>query len=251
MITALEDFGLTTREEKVFLALVQFGMNDVSVIAKKAGVPRTSCYHLLARLVERGFVIEVEESKVNKFVAQKPEILLQLAEKRAEQSSRHVAAMQRALPMLQALASPHRQQPRLRYFEGKVGIETAYEETLRSSETIRAYASVNDIQGLMPHYFPRYYQRRREKGIAIRAIFPDTAEARILQQRDAEEARTSLLVPADTFDFSPEINIFDAKVIVISPPEEFAVIIESPEIAEAQKRIFELAWLGAQSLSTR
>jgi hypothetical protein len=33
----------------------------------------------------------------------------------------------------------------------------------------------------------------------------------------------------------------------MSLAEEFGVIIESKEIAEAQKKIFELAWLGCSS----
>ena len=99
----------------------------------------------------------------------------------------------------------------------------------------------------LPKYFPGYYQRRAKKGVAIRAILPDTPESRERQSRDEKELRESRLVPAKAYDFSPEINIYDDKVAIISLAEKLGIIIESKEIAEAHKKIFELAWKGAEN----
>lgn len=45
--------------------------------------------------------------------------------------------------------------------------------------------------------------------------------------------RETALVPADKFKFSPEINIYDNKVMIASWREKLGIIIESHEIADA------------------
>ena len=100
----------------------------------------------------------------------------------------------------------------------------------------------------VPGYFPEYYKRRAKKNIAIRAIFPLTPEAQKLHLHDEAEKRETVFVPASTYNFSPEINIYDNKVMIASWREKLGIIIESQEIADAMKKTYDLAWIGAKSL---
>ena len=47
---------------------------------------------------------------------------------------------------------------------------------------------------------------------------------------------------------TPEINIYDNKVMIASWREKLGIIIESSEIADAMKKIYELAWAEAKRL---
>mgnify|MGYP001377386454 CR=1 FL=1 len=49
-----------------------------------------------------------------------------------------------------------------------------------------------------------------------------------------------------TINFTPDIEIYDNKVMIASWKEKLGIIIESQEISDAMKKIFELAWLGAK-----
>ena len=100
----------------------------------------------------------------------------------------------------------------------------------------------------LPGYFPEYYKRRTKKGIAIRAIIPDSETGRERKSFDSKEMRESALVPKHMFDFIPEINIYDNKVMIASWREKLGIIIESAEIADAMKKIYELAWAEAKRL---
>jgi hypothetical protein len=95
-------------------------------------------------------------------------------------------------------------------------------------------------------YFPEYYHRRAKNNIQIRAIFPDTPEAKKRIKHNKEEARESLLVPHDKYSFSPEVNIYDNKLVFVSWLEKFALIIESKELADTFKKTFELSWEEAK-----
>jgi hypothetical protein len=100
----------------------------------------------------------------------------------------------------------------------------------------------------MPHYFPKYYKRRTNKGIHIRAIIPSNPAGMERVNEDINEARESALVPENKVYFSPEINIYDNKIMIASWKEKLGIIIESKEIAEAMKTIYELAWKEAKRM---
>ena len=138
--------------------------------------------------------------------------------------------------------------PKVRFYEGTEGVEQVYEDTLTSHETIRAYANVNEMHAALPDYFPKYYKRRTNKGIHIRAIVPSNEAGKERAGKDKEEARESALVPEDKVYFSPEINIYDNKVMIASWKEKLGIIIESKEIADAMKTIYELAWAESKHL---
>jgi hypothetical protein len=124
-----------------------------------------------------------------------------------------------------------------------------FEDSLTAtSGKIIAFSSIEDQHSVIPNYFPEYYQRRKKNGIFMRAIFPKTPMGVERAGQDANEFRESVFVPADRFGFHPAINVYDNKLMIASWREKLGVIIESGEIADAMKKIFELAWIGAQSL---
>ena len=64
------------------------------------------------------------------------------------------------------------------------------------------------------------------------------------KQRDREELRESRLIPGE-FDFHVDILIYDDKVAITSLREKFGVLIESKDMAESQRRIFDIIWESA------
>ena len=136
--------------------------------------------------------------------------------------------------------------PKVRFYEGVNGLKDVYEDTLTSHEEILAYANVDQMHQTLTGYFPKYYERRTEKNISIRAIIPNSPVGRNRASEDKKEKRETELVPIEKYNFSPEINIYDNKVMIASWREKLGIIIESAEIADAMKKIYELAWLGAK-----
>jgi hypothetical protein len=87
-----------------------------------------------------------------------------------------------------------------------------------------------------------------KRRIRLRGIAPDDATGRRVRGEDRRYLREIRLVPAKKFDFRNEIKIYDNKVAIVSFPagatkdDMFGVIIESREVAETQRQIFEMAW---------
>jgi HTH-type transcriptional regulator, sugar sensing transcriptional regulator len=246
----LQKFGLSDKEAKTYVAALELDTATVTEIAKKSGINRSTTYVLLDSLKKKGLMSTAGEkdNDVMLFIAASPERLLQLAEESAKRYTELVGIAQNILPELRSMHKGGKKKPRVRYFEGVEGLISAYEDTLTSTETIRAYASIENMHKSIPNYFPDYYKRRAGKDIAIRSIHPDTKEARERSKYDKEEARDSALVPKEKYTFSPEINIYDNKISFMSLVEKFALIIESVELADAFKKIFELSWQEARRL---
>lgn len=244
----LERVGFSRNESAAYLALLEMGRGTIARIAERAGLHRTTGYHVLAALAHRGLASTSGKGVRQEYVAESPDRLTAYLKKEAEHLVAHLSAATTIIPELKSLHHVGTR-PRVRFYEGIEGLETVYEDTLTSHETIRAYAAVDDMHKAMPDYFPKYYERRAKEGIAIRAIIPATKVGKARAEQDKKELRETALVPAEKFTFTPEINIYDHKIMIASWREKLGIIIESEEIAEAMKQVFELSWSEAKRLS--
>lgn len=245
----LEKFGLSRKEAKIYLVLLELGPAPVNEIAKKSNINRSTAYVLLGSLSSHGLVSISEKSGIKIYNPAPPERIIQFLEESVKKYTELVGIAHSILPELKAMYVGVGPKPKVQFLEGLEGIKTAYEDTLTAQETIRAYASIENMHKALPGYFPEYYQRRAKKRIKIRAIFPDTPEARDRTKHNKAEAREAMLVPSDQYALSPEINIYDDKIVFMSLVEKFSLIIESQELADALKKAFELSWEEAKRLN--
>lgn len=243
----LQSFGFSEKETIVYIALLELGKGTVRQISSKAGINRTTAYDILGSLSSKGLVTISGKEPKSEYAVEAPGTITTYLKKVAEQTVEHIKKSEAIVPELELLHAKQNR-PKIRFYEGKEGLEHVYEDTLTSSEPIRAYATVDDMHKALPNYFPKYYRRRAEKNISIRAIVPETPSSRERKIHDEEEKREIAFVPADKFYFSPEINIYDDKVMIASWREKLGIIIESSEIADAMKKIYELAWAEAKRL---
>lgn len=244
---SLEHIGFSEKEVVVYLALLSLGKGTVTEISRKAGINRPTGYHVLASLSVKELVKVSGKEPKQEYVAESPDQIEKLLQNKIEEDQKFINEARKIIPELKSIHNVT-DRPKVLFYEGKEGLEKVYEDTLTSKGEILAYASVEDIQPTLPHYFPEYYKRRAKKGIKIRAIFPESKDARDRASLDKEEIRESLIIPSEKFGFHPEINIYNNKIMIASWREKLGIIIESSEIADAMKKIYELSWAEAKRL---
>ncbi|MBT6034624.1 MAG: hypothetical protein HOA84_03345 [Candidatus Jacksonbacteria bacterium] len=248
--STLQSIGLSDKETRVYIALLELGRGTVSQIARKSHINRTTTYDILASLIEMSIISISGKQPKQEYVAEQPEKIITHLEKKIQNNQAAIKKAHKLLPDLKGLQQKSTR-PQVRFYEGTEGLKQAYEDTLSSHETIKAYANVDEIHKTLPGYFPKYYQRRTEKKIKIQAIFSDNQKSRERKSFDKQESRETALIPEHEYPFSPEINIYDNKVMIASWKEKLGIIIESKEIAEAMKSIYKLAWAEAQRLDKK
>lgn len=237
----LQNLGFSDKESGVYIALLELGKGTVTEISRNAGINRTTGYDILSSLAGKGIVSVSGKEPKQEYVAESPASITAYLKKQADLLNENIKKSENLVSELDLIHSV-KNRPKIRFYEGIEGLKQVYEDTLTSTEAIRAYATVDDMHNALPNYFPEYYKRRAKKDIFIRAITPATKIGKERNVHDIEEKREMAFVPADKYYFSPEINIYDNKVMIASWREKLGIIIESEEIADAMKKIYELAW---------
>ncbi len=246
----LQKFGFSEKEAEVYIGLLELGKGTVTEISRKAGINRTTGYDILNSLSNKGVVSVSGKEPKQEYAAESPALITEYLKKRATEITEHIKKSEEMLPELTLLYTK-KNRPKIRFYEGTEGLKYVYEDTLTSSETIRGYAAVDEMHKALPNYFPEYYKRRAAKGIAIRAILPKTDISLERGAHDIEEKRDTAFIPFEKYKFAPEIDIYDNKVMIASWREKLGIIIESEEIADAMKKIYELAWAEAKRLNAQ
>ncbi|MEZ4103942.1 MAG: helix-turn-helix domain-containing protein [Candidatus Paceibacterota bacterium] len=112
--TLLQSLGLAKNEARIYETLVRKGNSSVSLISEKSGVHRRNVYDSLNRLMEKGLVIEIVDTKENIYQAVEPRKLQEiLAEK--------TLALETALPFLDKLYFNTPSEYRVQTYKGKEG----------------------------------------------------------------------------------------------------------------------------------
>ncbi len=239
IIHILQAVGLDAKQSQLYVTGLQLGTAPASDYAKSSGLNRITSYNLLEELVHRGYFTVVKKMRAKWYAPVAPEFVALEARKNAE-------ALERVLPELRSLQGAKYRKPRVRFFEGWDGVRHVYQDTLTAKGELLNFANSAVVRKFWPKYDEEYVEERVRRGIHLRGIAPDDAAGRRVHGEDRDRLREIRLVPASDFDFKNEIKIYDHKVAIISFAEDessmFGVIMESKEVAETQRQIFEMAW---------
>jgi sugar-specific transcriptional regulator TrmB len=235
LIDDLKNAGLDEAEAKMYLAALELGETNISRLAQKSGIKRTTTYLVVDSLREKGLISSIKKGKKMRLYAEDPRKIddIILEKKRA---------IDRIMPELLSFANLLDRKPKIRYFEGKDAYKEVFKDILKyPNSEIRAWFNEKFVEY---DFFPNYFiPKRKERKIWARAIFPDNQNTREVVKKDQEHLRQSKLVSSEKFKMDIEINIYGKNQVgIIAYDEEIAVIIESQKIYEAQKSIFEVMW---------
>lgn len=251
----LHHLGLNSKEIEVYLTALELGRQPASIFARRVKIPRNTTRFLLDKLVEKGFVKKTARANTQLYTPEEPKNLInQLERKRVDLNAKideKIGELTAVMAELETRYRPESTKPKVTFYEGEDGLVKVYEDTLKSSEDLRSFASFDAMHGVLPDYFKTYYSRRVKNKIKIRSIHPDTPLARQKTKDDKKEWRESRLVPANQYSFTPEIQFYDNKINITSFKEKLGIIIESQEIYQAMTAIFELAWKEAGRVDKR
>ncbi len=247
MLKELQDLGLSEKESKVYLAALEIGRATADQLAKHAKIVRPTTYVQLDSLMKKGLMSTYEEGKKTYFAPESPELLKRLLLRQKEELSSKESELALVLPaLLQQFASAG-ERPVVRFFLGKEGITSTREEVLKTKSkrmfTIFSYDQLRKIYSETE--LDDYSARRKSLHIHSRGIQVHKA---YFEKAGLDELTERRFLPPETFPFSTiEITVFDDKTSIRSLEGAlFGMIIESKQIAEGIKTIFNFLWERAE-----
>jgi len=255
----LKKIGLNEKESQVYLSLLELGAQPASIIGRKANINRSTTYLVLESLIKIGYVNEHVRADVKYFAAADPQIIVQNLEQQEHKIDANREEFIELLPEFYALTNPLSIKPRIRFYEGEEGVKRAMNDTLNASESLYAWSAFDSwfkAPQSLQKYIKEYAKLRAEKyKIPVKVIVRDTPEVRkylLKQYPTLEDDKDPLMeirwVPKGIPAFNNETNIYDDKVSIVSLArnELLGIIIESHEIAQLHKAIFQMSWNSAK-----
>lgn len=249
----LTEFGLNNKEAAVYTALLELEVAPVQEIAKTTGINRSTAYVVIESLIKKGLVSISDDKSVRQYVATSPDILLYTAENMATRQQNVLNKIEKILPELKALHKDTKKKPLVKVFEGREGLISAFEDTINCKEKlVRVTSSPGNLVDIIGDYLPQYIQKRYQRGVKMLGIHPDNEYNRSLNKYLSRKFDTPMMIPASRYKVPADMAIYDNKIGYMSPEHGgIAISIESKEIADVMKNIFDLAFKEARRLSKK
>lgn len=238
----LEILGLSDKEVKTYLSLLQLGSSNAHKIAKEADLERTTIYKILDQLVEKGLAMKNLVGKRQHYTAEPISALELFFDKKK-------SALDLALPFLGAMQGNKSNKPTVRYYDTADGMRKVITETLNAKEKLRRdMAFVDNVVDLFGQRFVRnHVDQRVKKKIHVQSLRRDPKVSKLAKDwyltKDNKKMLREIRYLDAKFKFEPFIMTYDHRVNIFSSTKEhFALVIESAEFAQAMKTLFDIAW---------
>lgn len=241
-ISIFQKLGLSEKEQKVYLGLLEHGAVSVRNLADLVDLNRGSVYDTLKKLQEQGLVSYYHHKSKQKYVAENPEKLLRLTMEKEEELKQTREELKEIIPELKSLQDKEGDVPVTKYYEGREGVKFILEDILGSIDEWKhekeyyVYSATKASDDINDAY-PNFTKDRIKKKIHVKAI--GLAEGGSLSGLDERrwlgthnESATYILIYAEKCAFISR----DAR------NKPVGVIIENKMIYRTQKIIFLQLW---------
>ncbi len=245
--SAIQNLGLTEKEAKIYLALLQSGQSTAYQLAKRSGLKKPTTYVILDGLIERGAVRKVLKAKATQYQATDPVELFVEARNRVSQA-------EGVLPELRALAKSDHKIVQATYYEGLQGVKEMYDfliGEMKGKEYVGFYAHEKDTPKELAVYWDELNKELVNYKIKRRCVTPvdETTKRYIESQVIPHEFADIKGLPKSVYNSNISIEVFNQYTQIISHRYEQGILIQNPDIADTLRMIFEIVWGKANKSS--
>lgn len=236
----LTDLGFSDNEVQVYLATLSLGETTVLQIARVTDIKRTTVYHTLEILKQKGLVAVQTRGFKNLIVPEDPERLQEFIESRTK-------TFQSILPDLVSVFRTKNKKGSIREYVGLQAIKKIYEDLLKELKPHDDYCVLSNQQewySLDKEFFQKFIEKRSQYSINIRLLLIDSPTARKAQKFQKNYNQTVKILPKST-NLSINLVVTPYRVIIhkLNQPIS-ALVITDPAIIQMHKESFEIMWGG-------
>jgi len=244
----LIDFGLSVKEAKIYITLLELGTATAFEVASRSGVNRSSTYVVLEALSKRGLAGLSGGEKVRRYTAVSPEALAQMSHVTAKKHEQVAINIKSILPELSALHRNVEIRPRIRTFDGTQGLIYAMTEFLSTDEKVlRAFSSGENIMKLPMPFIVKWATQRVKNKIELKSMFLDNEASKKLVASYPLMYKAVYVLSKDyPVQFDMMIDSNKVAYLVVNGDKTTVIIIDSREIGSVMKGVFDMAFQEAR-----
>ena len=249
--------GFTESEGKVYLALADIGKASVTVLAKKATLPRSTTYSVLESLTERGLVAVEGDQSVAMYRINQPSALVSMVQAEKQELANEYARKEAtARELAQAVEPLFRAKnysvPRLQFFEGTKNVnrmlydyELEWQRSIaREDYTWWGYQDVEFVEQYrvwLDHYWSVLKPAER--------IWLISNQSGTEEKLKGKVARRIIKQLPKGVEFSSTIWVLGEYVITIMTRQKphYAFMLKDAVFAANQRAVYQLLWQSIKS----
>lgn len=241
LTASLQNLGLTEKEAKIYLALLQLQKATAYSVALRANLKNPTTYVTLENLIDKGIVQKIPRAKKALYAAIGPEDLFSIAKSKIKNA-------EEALPELKALSKGKEYKTRVSYYEGLPAIMGMYDKMTKmiaGQEYVGFFAHTVDAPPELLKAFDEINEMHRKLNIKRRGItvYHPTIITKYLTEEYLKKYNIQLkALPPEKYNSNISIEIYKNYTQIFSHRYLQATIIDNPDIANVMRQIFELIW---------
>ncbi len=247
----LQELGFNPKEIEVYLLLLESGTTQASTLARRLKLPTSTAQYACQQLTKKGLLRMVQKGNRYLFSAEPPSKLSVIVEKEIENLQRKQSSLDSVIAELESKVNPESVLPKVKFFEGREGLVDAYREVLRDIEIggeVLSYLQPIDLEEDALRLAKLFEDANAEfvrKKVRTRILLPFSKDAAKRLKHENQSLEEHRFIPDESFECSPtEIMITGTKQYFMSVDEShvFATIMQNKNIANMQRKIFEMLW---------
>jgi sugar-specific transcriptional regulator TrmB len=236
----LQKLGWSQKEIRCYLALLEYGQQPASVLAKKLDIPKATVLFTLNGLVDKGYIQLSKRGKTQYYFAN-PDVL-DITKKNQIQEEQK--ALEQLIPLLKEYKNPLTSPPKVTFFEGVSACKKAYSDLLNSKTDILEFATHDDlIDKFGDKWMNEFVTERAKKKIKLHAICNNTKLNQKMNAMNKEQQRYISFIPDKKGKMYSCIVLYNDKLLMLNlSSDPFGILIKNAAIVETMKTIHGLAW---------
>jgi sugar-specific transcriptional regulator TrmB len=243
--TYLKHFECNEREVEIYLQSLKLGPSSVQEIARSLKMNRVTVHSAIEHLINKGLLCETRKGKRRLILAEDPSILSNITQKKLNELNQMQGNLDYLVDILSKVKSEDAARPSVKFYEGADGLKKMLEETLEAENDVLLFSYVQLLADAVDaNYLEDYVQRRAEKGIQTKLIFPKCQYGDLLNNKTEEYKLQIKLLPAK-YQWTAGFFSWNNKVAFLSYTEgkRTVTIIENKDISFFVRNvIFDIAW---------
>jgi len=243
MIEKLLQLGFSKKEAVAYLALLEFGTQPASVIAKKTTLPKATVLFLFENLAKRGYIRKSKKGRTQYFFADPAD----LESATQQELTARQQTLKETIPLLKEFRTPYSSEPKVTFFEGLQGCRKAYSLILQSSTEVCEFAAHDDLMKMGNDFMNEFMQKRAQNKVFINVVCANTELHKKFRKLNKQHRRAMKAFSPKQGALHSSIAIFENKVLLLNLYHDaFAILIENEEVAQTLRTIHTLVWNGKQ-----
>jgi sugar-specific transcriptional regulator TrmB len=240
--TALTNIGLTETEIEIYLTGLNYQEISVNELGKQTKIKRTTIYHALNTLLQKGLVAKKGSEAKLLFSMTDPENINRYLNKEIVDLKNQQKEIKDILPLLQQRTKIAENKIITSQYEGIEGIKLVVEEALycKSRHWDIIAPTKNFFSDFSPTYAKYFIETRKDRGLTARTLWELDKNRRALTAEEVKFRNPKILPKIMHGKFQSVIIIFDDKVAIISSyKEKTAILIQAKEVHDTFSAMFE------------